>query len=134
MYSVSSESSPEESFKEIETRATYSSWTHRVSSLTFRHVSLDIQARIIGSSPSGSAKSIEAVTYQLFYYEASIYPSTITNTRISTRTCWALFSSFLSISIKFRTFTLLFTARCIVAPHDNKWKFLYNSNYFNRNM
>lgn len=45
--------------------------TH-VSSLMFGHVSLDIQARIIGSSSSGSAKSIEAVTYRLFHYKASI--------------------------------------------------------------
>lgn len=89
----SSESSSEESFKEMETRATYILVrTHRVSRLMFRHVSLDIQAHIIGPSSSGSAKSIEAVTYQLFYYEAFMHPSTITNTRISTRTCWALFS------------------------------------------
>lgn len=95
--------------------------TH-VSSLMFRHISLDIQARIIGSSSSGSAKSIEAVTYQLFYYEASIDPSTITHTRISTRTCWALFNFPLDVD-QIQYICTLFTARCIVAARDNKKKF-----------
>ncbi|KAH0951310.1 hypothetical protein HN011_002549 [Eciton burchellii] len=39
--------------------------------LMFKHVLSVIQARIIGSSSRGSAKSIELVTYQLFHYKAT---------------------------------------------------------------
>lgn len=113
MYSVQAKAVQKEALKKWKLEQRILVRTH-VSSLMFRHVSLDIQARIIGSSSSGSAKSIEAVTYQLFYYEASIHPSTITNTRISTRTCWALFSFALDLDQIPHICTPFFTARCIV--------------------